>query len=54
MLLEVSLSKCVPTDAPAATSFNWLKVGCFEDLRRFSDLSAISRPGAGDNQSLKS
>ena len=27
-------------------------VGCFEDLRRFSDLSAISR--LGDNQSLKS
>ena len=26
-------------------------VGCFEDLRRFSDLSAISRLGAGDNQS---
>ena len=32
---------------------SWL-VGCFEDLRRFSDLSAISRLGAGDNQSLKS
>ena len=32
---------------------NWL-VGCFEDLRRFSNLSTISRLRAGDNQSLKS
>ena len=31
----------------------WL-VGCFEDLRRFSDLSVISQLEAGDNQSLKS
>ena len=27
--------------------------GCIEDLRRFSGISAISRLGAGDNQSLK-
>ena len=29
----------------------WL-VGCFDDLRRFSDISAISRLGCGDKQSL--
>ena len=29
-------------------------VGWFEDLRRFSDLSGISRLGAGENKSLKS
>ena len=31
---------------------SWL-VGCFEDLRRFSNFSAISQLEAGDNQSLK-
>ena len=48
MTLTITFDLHIKKKTLIAITFEPTVIGCFEDLRRFSDISAISRPGSSN------